>query len=96
MQEYDNLEFYEAENDKILFYGKSLENNHILAVVNLDPFVTQSAIVHVPIEKYGISRDEEYRVEDLITGEVYVWRGSKNYVELNPEKEPAHLLRIIK
>jgi starch synthase (maltosyl-transferring) len=52
--------------------------------------------VHVPIEKYGISRDEEYRVEDLITGEVYVWRGSKNYVELNPEKEPAHLLRIIK
>ncbi|NLV93722.1 MAG: alpha-1,4-glucan--maltose-1-phosphate maltosyltransferase, partial [Candidatus Riflebacteria bacterium] len=96
LQEYDNLEFYEAENDKILFYGKSLENNHILAVVNLDPFVTQSAIVHVPIEKYGISHDEEYRVEDLITGEVYVWRGSKNYVELNPEKEPAHLLRIIK
>ena len=57
LQEYDNLEFYNADNDKILFYGKSMGNNHILIAVNLDPFQTQCSTVHVPIEKYGISEE---------------------------------------
>lgn len=94
LQEYDNLRFYEADNSQVLFYGKSLGNNHIFAAVNLDPFKTHAATVQVPIEVLGIGPEESYLVEDLITGEVYTWKGSHNYVMLNPEKEPAHLLRI--
>ena len=96
LQEYDNLRFYEAESDKILFYGKSLKDNHVLIAVNLDPYVTHSAMVHVPIEKYGIGYDEEYEVEDMLTGKWYTWKGSVNYVELNPEIEPAHIFLVHK
>ena len=37
---HDNLRFYPAENDAILFYGKmtAARDNIILVVVNLDPF----------------------------------------------------------
>ncbi len=94
LQDYDNLRFYGSDNKEVLFYGKSLENNHIFLAVNLNPFHTNSSTVTVPIEELGIGPDESYLVEDLITGEVYTWRGAQNLVILNPFKEPAHMLRI--
>jgi starch synthase (maltosyl-transferring) len=30
----------------------------------------------------------------LLTGERYLWNGPRNYVELNPNKQPGHILRI--
>ncbi|GAB4268270.1 MAG: alpha-1,4-glucan--maltose-1-phosphate maltosyltransferase [Candidatus Rifleibacteriota bacterium] len=96
MQEYDNLQFYEAENEKILFYGKSLGDQHLMVVVNLDPFATQSSFVYVPIEKFGIGEDQEYQVHDLLSDRRYLWRGSRNYVELNPKVEPAHIFLVRK
>jgi starch synthase (maltosyl-transferring) len=30
----------------------------------------------------------------LLSGERYGWRGSRNYVSLNPEKMPAHIFRV--
>lgn len=96
MQEYDNLRFHKTENDKVMFYGKSLNDQHILVVINLDPFTTQATFVHVPVEDFGISPDSEYQVHDLLTDRRYLWRGSKNYVELNPKVEPAHVFLIRK
>jgi starch synthase (maltosyl-transferring) len=96
MQEYDNLEFYQAENNKVLFYGKSLGDQHLMIAVNLDPFVTHSSFVHVPLEKFGLGPAQEYQVHDLLTDRRYLWRGSKNYVELNPKVEPAHVFLLRK
>ena len=52
---YDNLRFYRADNDAILFYGKMTpaRDNIILVVVNLDPFRRQNSFIHVPIEEFG-------------------------------------------
>jgi starch synthase (maltosyl-transferring) len=94
LQEYDNLKFCHAENDQILFYLKSFENEHILFVVNLDPYRTQSSFVYVPVEVCGIASDQEYQVQDLLTDKTFMWRGERNYVELNPNAEPAHVLLI--
>lgn len=96
LQEYDNLEFYRADNDKILFYGKSMGDNHIMVVVNLDPFQTQCSTVYVPIDKFGISEGRGYEVHDLLTDNRYWWTGSQNYVELNPEVGVAHVFLIKK
>lgn len=96
LQEYDNLEFYRADNDKILFYGKSMGDNHVLVVVNLDPFQTQCSTVYVPIDKFGIAPDQSYQVHDLLTDNRYWWNGSQNYVELNPEVGVAHIFLIKK
>jgi starch synthase (maltosyl-transferring) len=96
MQELDNLEFYPADNDKVLFYGKSLGDQHIMVIVNLDPFKTRDSFVYVPVNKFGLKESDEYQVHDLLTDRRYLWRGSKNYVELDPKAEPAHVLLVRK
>ena len=94
---YDNLRFYPAENDAILFYGKATpaRENIIFVAVNLDPTQTQSCFVEIPIEAFGLSEGEEYQMHDLLTDARYTWRGRRNYIELNPHLEQAaHVFRL--
>jgi len=96
LQLYTNLRFYPAENDAILFYGKmtAARDNIILVVVNLDPHRKQNSFVDVPIEQFGQMESDEYTVQDLLSGATYTWRGRRNYVELDPEVQPAHIFLV--
>jgi hypothetical protein len=62
--------------------------------VNLDVKWTQSGWVNIPLEEFGIEADEEFVVRDLLTGATYTWKGGWNYVELNPQVNPAHIFSI--
>jgi len=92
-----NLRFYRADNDAILFYGKMTpaRDNIILVVVNLDPFRKQNSFVYVPIEEFGQMESDEYRVHDLLNDARYIWRGRRNYVELDPEIQSAHIFSVL-
>jgi starch synthase (maltosyl-transferring) len=92
----DNLRFYRTENDAILCYAKMTpaRDNIILIVVNLDPRRSQNSYVHVPLEDFGAMDSDTYQVHDLLNDARYIWRGSANYVELNPEVQPAHIFRV--
>jgi len=96
LQLYSNLRFYPAENDAILFYAKmtAARDNIILVVVNLDPHRKQHSFVDVPIEQFGQMESDEYTVQDLLSGASYTWRGRRNYVELDPEMQPAHVFLV--
>ena len=96
LQLYTNLRFYPAENDAILFYGKmtAARDNIILVVVNLDPHRKQNSFVDVPIEQFGQMESDDYRVQDLLSGATYTWRGRRNYVELDPNIQPAHIFLV--
>ena len=96
LHDYTNLKFYTAENDNVLFFGKMsvARDNIILVVVNLDPYQAHSAYLHVPVEEFGFLEGDTYQVHDLLSGERYLWRGSRNYVELDPHSRPAHIFRI--
>jgi len=96
LQLYSNLRFYPAENDAILFYAKmtAARDNIILVVVNLDSHRKQHSFVDVPIEQFGQMESDEYRVQDLLGGATYTWRGRRNYVELDPEMQPAHIFLV--
>src|SRR6058998_1103410 len=96
LQMYTNLRFYPADNDAILFYGKMTpaRDNIILVVVNLDPFRKQNSFVHVPIDEFGQMAADEYQVHDLLNDARYTWRGRRNYVELDPEIQPAHIFLV--
>jgi starch synthase (maltosyl-transferring) len=96
LQLYTNLRFYHAENDAILFYGKmtAARDNIILVVVNLDPHRKQNSFVDVPIERFGQMESDDYRVQDLLSGATYTWRGRRNYVELDPNIQPAHIFLV--
>jgi starch synthase (maltosyl-transferring) len=91
LQRYDNLSFHTTENPAILFYRKA---GDILVAVNTDPANVQEGVVHVPIHDMGIDDDEPYVVHDLLTGARHTWRGARNYVRLNPDEQPGHLLLV--
>ena len=96
LQMYTNLRFYHAENDAILFYAKmtAARDNIILVVVNLDPVKKQNSFVDVPIEEFGQMEGDEYEVHDLLNDARYTWRGRRNYVELDPHIQPAHIFSV--
>ena len=96
LQMYANLRFYRADNDAILCYGRMTpaRDNIILVVVNLDPFRKQNSFIHVPIEEFGQMERNEYQVQDLLNDARYIWRGERNYVELDPEIQPAHVFLV--
>jgi starch synthase (maltosyl-transferring) len=96
LQLYANLRFHDAENDAILFYSKmtAARDNIILVVVNLDPHRKQNSLVYVPIENFGQMESDTYQVQDLLSGATYTWRGRRNYVELDPDTQPAHIFLV--
>lgn len=96
LQEYSNLSIQMAENDNILCFSKATAalDNLVLVIVTVDPWQPQTAFVHVPLADFGITESEAYVVEDLLTGERFTWRGSRNFVALNPHTRPAHIFRI--
>lgn len=91
------LRFYPVDNERLLFYAKALPDlsNIVMVIVNLDPHHTQSGWVHVPLDDFGLGRDQPYQVHDLVTGAHYLWYGEANFVELEPSA-PAHILRVRK
>jgi starch synthase (maltosyl-transferring) len=96
LQFYDNLHFHQADNDAIIFYSKGTAagDNIILVVINLDPHRKQHSYVDVPIELFGLVEGDPYQVHDLLSDARYVWYGRRNYVELDPQIQPAHIFRV--
>jgi len=96
LQFYDNLQFHRADNEAILFYSKMTlaRDNIILVVINLDPHQRQNCYIHVPIDQFGATEGDSYQVHDLLSDARYIWNGGQNYVELDPEIQPAHIFRV--
>ena len=96
LHEYENLRFHTVENEQIIFYSKATEalDSVILVLVNLDPHNNQSGFAYVPLESFGINGGDPFQVEDLLTGEKFVWRGLRNFVMLDPHSRPAHVFRL--
>ncbi len=94
---YDNLRFHATDNPALLVYSKTTEagENAVLCVASTDPHHVQEGYVEVPLERFGISREMPYILEDLLLDETHVWRGSWNFVRLDPHAgRPAHLFRV--
>ena len=91
-----NLRFHDVDNEQIIAYTKSTEDgtNQVLVVVNLDPHYKQSGFITLPLEDLGIDVRQPYQAHDLLTDARYLWQGTRNYVELNPETVPAHIFVI--
>jgi starch synthase (maltosyl-transferring) len=90
------LHFHDAANPNLLVYSKTTPGfeNRILVAVNLDAFQEQAGWIDLDLEQLGLSEEEQFQVEDLLTGTSYTWRGKRNYVALRPETQPAHIFRI--
>lgn len=96
LQTTNNLAFYEADNENVIFYGKMNEDmtNILFIVVNLDPFHKQSCRIQVPLERLGIETGRPYLVHELLSDDKYIWQEVWNQVELDPAFLPARIFRI--
>ncbi|HOG69479.1 MAG TPA: DUF3416 domain-containing protein, partial [Fibrobacteraceae bacterium] len=94
MQEYDNLRFHYAENTNLMVYSKKLEKDVILCIANMDMHHAQEGTIALNMQELGLSEDAFFFVKDLITDESFVWRGSQNFVRLDPNKAPGHLFVV--
>ncbi len=98
LQANESLVFHPTENPQLICYSKSAPNqqNTILVALNLDPVNEQGGWLHLDTAKLGLTDQDDYIVEDLLTGAEYPWHGSSNYVALRPSTQPAHIFRIRK
>lgn len=95
LQELTNLAFHDADDENVLFYSKVLGGEAVLVAVNLDPYATHAAHLALPLEKIGLSENEEYVLEELISGREVPGRGRRFWVRISLE-EPAEIFRVKK
>ncbi len=96
LQSNDTLRFHATDNEQLIAYTKHTGDfqNLVLTVVNLDPRHTQRGWVSLALEDWGLPPTGTYQVDELLTGEKYLWSGAHNFVELNPQFVPAHVFRL--
>jgi starch synthase (maltosyl-transferring) len=90
------LRFHATDNPQLLCYSKRSEDGTdlLLMIVNLDPHTMQHGFVQLPLTDWGLTPESTVEVTDLLTQERYFWRGEWNYVRLDPQAQPAHILAV--
>jgi starch synthase (maltosyl-transferring) len=90
------LQFHATDNPQLLAYSKTTPDGRgrVLTIVNLDPFNVQQGWVQVPIGAMAIPATRPYLAHDLLADARFQWMGEWNYVRLDPQGFPAHILRL--
>ena len=96
LQSDHNLTFCAVDNDQLIAYVKHdvASQNIVLTVVNLDPYNPQSGWLVLDLKTLGIDPEQPYQVHDLVSDQRYQWRGTRNFVMLDPQRMPAHVFRV--
>ncbi len=96
LQENWSLRFCPVDNDALLCYAKSTDDgsNIVITAVNLDPYHVQSGWAEIPLEALGIDPSLPYQVHDLLSGQRFLWNGSRNFLQLDPAHSPAHIMVV--
>jgi starch synthase (maltosyl-transferring) len=92
LHELTNLRFHEADDENVLFYSKTLGENTVFVVVNLDPHEAHEATLSYPLGIVG--DDEAYMIEELILQNEWKERGPSRRVRLDPGLNPAEIFRL--
>jgi starch synthase (maltosyl-transferring) len=91
-----SLRFHPTDNDQLLAYSKQTADraNQIVCVVNLNPHHAHSGWVELDLASLGIEPDRPYQMHDLLSGARFLWNGARNFVQLDPQRSPAHVFRV--
>ena len=91
-----SLRFFPVDNDSLLCYAKSAAKaeNLVVTVVNLDPHHVQSGWVELDLASLGIDAHTSYQMHDLLSGARFLWSGPRNFVQLDPQRAPAHVFAL--
>lgn len=90
----DGLRFHATTVDELICYSKTAGDESMLMVVNLDPHHRHDGHVELDLEALRIDPAEQYQVHDLLSGARYLWRGPRNFVDLDPKATVAHVFVV--
>jgi|TARA_B110000438_G_scaffold291359_1_gene328201 starch synthase (maltosyl-transferring) len=97
-QRTQNVSFIDCDNPQIIAYMKQNfdRTNQFIVVVNMDWFNPQSGTLNISLESMGFGPDAEFTITDLLdpSRTSYRWRGTNNFVKLDPAKSPAHIFQV--
>jgi starch synthase (maltosyl-transferring) len=96
LQSIRKIELIPVDNEAILGYVKTSEDqsNVTVTIVNIDPRWRQSGWIRLPLKEMGVDPRQPFLAHDLLTNEKYIWHGESNYIELDPQVMPGHILRV--
>jgi len=95
LQSDGSLHFHHVDNSNIMCYSKASGTNRILVAINLDPAQEQAGWIDLDLKRLAIPHNENFEIEDLLTGVRYQWHDRSNYVALRPDVMPAHVFRLL-
>ena len=96
LQSDGSIHFHPVDNPNIICYSKSSGSNRILVAVNLDPTQEQAGWIELDLKQLAVPHNDNFEIEDLLTGIHYHWHDRSNYVALRPDVMPAHIFRLIR
>ncbi len=90
------LRFLPIDNDQLIAYAKVSADraNVVVCVVNLDPHHTQSGWIEIDPDTFGLEPRKTYQMHDLVSGAHFLWNGARNYVSLDPQRTPVHVMQL--
>jgi starch synthase (maltosyl-transferring) len=90
------LAFHRTDNDSLIAYSKSNSagTESVLVVANVDPHYVQAGWVTIDLRSLGLPAETTFQMDDLLSGARFLWRGSRNFVSLDPQHSPAHIFRV--
>ncbi len=89
-----SLSFHTIDNPLMLCYSKTAGDEVLVMVANLDPHNVQAGWIELPLEELGLPADAPYQAHDLLSGAHFLWQGERNFVRLDPQSSPVHILRL--
>ena len=99
LHELRNLRFHHSESDDVLCFTKQTAgaagqpDDLVIVVVNLDPHGARETVVNLDLPSLGMEWGDSFSVHDLLSGNTWLW-GARNYVRIDPFREPAHILEV--
>jgi starch synthase (maltosyl-transferring) len=95
LQQLRSLHFHPMDNPNLICFTKTdaVSGDAVLVVVNLSSHHTQIGTTALDLPVLGLDWHERFSVTDELSGARYDW-GQFNYVELDPYREPAHVLSL--
>ncbi|MXW64103.1 MAG: DUF3416 domain-containing protein [Bacteroidetes bacterium SB0662_bin_6] len=93
LQQMRNLRFHDTDNPQLLACSKTLGDNRIVVVVNLDPHHEQRGWLSLHPGELGLPEDRRWDMHDLLDNRNVSWKGSTHYLRLDPQKTPVRIFR---
>jgi len=96
LQTHLGLRFLAAWNPQVLLYTKSTpdRSNFIMVGVSLDPHQSQETRFEIPLDAFGLTEGDVIEVEDLLRGNLLIWRGKVQHWVFHPHELPFAILRL--